>query len=566
MTEGPLAERRSTPWLAAAVAAIALTPYATVTLPFQAALWIQGVLVVGILGVFLVLRARGLVRAALGAPGALRWGLVLYASAAMWGGVVGVASGNPARFVTTQFASMFLLPVAFLAFGADRPVAPDSLARGLGAAAAVALLLHLGAFLAFDRLLPPPGEPFRLCLRNDVGFTGVAVMGFLVATAWLRHTRVWAAAGACACLAVLVVGSMSRGAWAVAVLGLAVWAGLAGAMRLRSVVRTGAAVVVVLALGAVGAYRVGRRGEVKVALSLPAAETAPSAPAPCGVETHEVVPLGAGPQWTPIVNGMAFGARAIEVDACYWGAEGAPIKLFVEGRDADGRTLIQAPILREGRDAWARLKVVHFLPEGVHTIDIRVWTDRGPWLISDMRVRPLENTAAAWLRALSLRLGAAVAAVGAPVADPTLRYRWREWQAVRARWVEAGPWRLAIGQGLGVTFPFLNAGYDASGRRVVLTTASYIHDFYVFLGFKLGVAGFAAFAGLVLLAGWTLVRAVRERGRTWADWLVPAAAAAWVAYLAWSVTSPEILDFRVAPLWGALLAATGGGRHRPPEP
>ena len=34
-----------------------------------------------------------------------------------------------------------------------------------------------------------------------------------------------------------------------------------------------------------------------------------------------------------------------------------------------------------------------------------------------------------------------------------------------------------------------------------------------------------------------------------------AATSAWIGYSVWSVTSPEILDFSMAPLWGLLVAA-----------
>jgi hypothetical protein len=556
MTEVQPVERRALPWLGVAVTAIALAPYLTVLLRFQTALWVQGTIILAVVSVLLLFRVRALPRAALDAPRAVQWGLGLYTSAAVWGAVVGLASGNPTRYVVTQLASMLLLPAAFFAFSTPPLIAGEQLAGGLGVAAGVALAIHIAAFLGFDGLLPPPGEPFRFCLRNDVSFTGLAVMGFLVAAAWFRSTKGWAACGAFLCLAVLVVGGMSRGAWAAAALGIAVWAGLSGAVRLRWIVWAAAVLIPVVAVAAIAAHRIGLRAEQKVEPSLAAADGPSVSPAP-GAGLARVVALpGSGPKWTPLAGGMALEARAIEVEAWLLGEEGTKAKLWVEGHRGPGEATIRAPIRQEGRNEWTKLWAVEFLPEGVRTVDFRIWTSGGQWLLSDLRMRPLEGTAEAWLRALRVRFGATVIAFTVPGADPTLRYRWGEWRAVRARWAEAEPWRLALGYGLGAPFRFINASYDPGGRRVMLPNASYIHNFFVFLGFKLGLAGLGALVGLLLLAGGTAVRAVRERGSGRADWLVPAAAAAWLAYLVWGLTSPELLDFRVVPALGALLAAT----------
>lgn len=59
---------------------------------------------------------------------------------------------------------------------------------------------------------------------------------------------------------------------------------------------------------------------------------------------------------------------------------------------------------------------------------------------------------------------------------------------------------------------------------------------------------------------WNLGRALRlEASRSW---IHAAAAAAWIGYLTWALTSPEIIDFRIAPLLGALCAAARGYDER----
>ena len=38
------------------------------------------------------------------------------------------------------------------------------------------------------------------------------------------------------------------------------------------------------------------------------------------------------------------------------------------------------------------------------------------------------------------------------------------------------------------------------------------------------------------------------------------AAASWITYILWSAAAPEILDFRMAAIWGMLAAATAVAR------
>lgn len=540
---------------AAAVFAIALVPYATIRLPFRTALWTQGIVIAAVVTVLLIAGARSVARTWLTTPPAYRWGLGLYASAALWGAVVGLASGNPAHNVLAQLAAMLMLPAAFLAFAARRGIAAEELVGGLAVAAAAALAIHVLAFIGVDGLQPPPGEPVRLYLRNDVSLGGVAVLGVLVAAAWWRNQRRWRPGMATALLGVFAVGGMSRGAWFAVGAGLVAWAIISGLVPLRLAVRL--LLVALAVLGAVEAAGrwIGARSLRPVEIGLPTVDAPSLPPPPGGGRVLLVADADAGRRQAPLVRGVPFRGRAVEVDLWLMGGEDTAAIMTVTGERRGAVT--RARFRVEGcDDAWVPLQVVQFLPAGTRLVDVDIRTDRGRWLATSPQVHVLDTAIAAWLRALRLRLAATVTALAAPAADRTLRYRWREWQAIRARWGEAGPARLAVGQGLGATFNFRNGSFDEQGRRVMLPIASYIHDYYVFLAFKLGLAGLAALAGIGLLVGWTLVRAVQQRAVSNADWLAPAAAAVWLAYLVWGLTSPEILDFRVAPVLGALLAAT----------
>jgi hypothetical protein len=205
-----------------------------------------------------------------------------------------------------------------------------------------------------------------------------------------------------------------------------------------------------------------------------------------------------------------------------------------------------------------RLHTVQRLPLGTERINAYLYAGSGTWSVEELRLRTLPGAPATWLRAILLRLTSAVAAFSSPQSDGTLAYRLREWRAVRAHWASAGLGRLLTGQGLGATFAYPNSSWDDDGHRALAKSASYIHNYYIFLAFKLGLAGLAALGGLLLVVGWTASRAFAARRSTEAGsaWFLAAAASAWAAFLLWSVTSPEILNFRMAPIWGALIAAS----------
>jgi peptidoglycan biosynthesis protein MviN/MurJ (putative lipid II flippase) len=87
---------------------------------------------------------------------------------------------------------------------------------------------------------------------------------------------------------------------------------------------------------------------------------------------------------------------------------------------------------------------------------------------------------------------------------------------------------------------------------------NYIHNFYVFLLFKLGLVGMAAVVSAIVLWIQSPLSHLRTLPPGSPDRVFLAAVvAAWVSYAIWSLASPEILDFRMAPLWGFLVGASG---------
>jgi len=137
--------------------------------------------------------------------------------------------------------------------------------------------------------------------------------------------------------------------------------------------------------------------------------------------------------------------------------------------------------------------------------------------------------------------------------DASLAFRLGESGYLLGRFAQAPLAVQLFGHGLGATFSLpARTATDPPGLQPT-EDLNYIHNFYVFLLYKLGVAG----ALLVLLAigvwAWKLVATARRLPAGVSRGLVVALAASWIAYCIWSVTSPEILDFRIAPLWGLLL-------------
>jgi len=119
-----------------------------------------------------------------------------------------------------------------------------------------------------------------------------------------------------------------------------------------------------------------------------------------------------------------------------------------------------------------------------------------------------------------------------------------------------------FGHGLGFTFTSKNLGYDEADGLAPGHPTNYIHNYYVFLLVKLGLfGGLAIVLALTLWTAWSL-RAALACSHEPAKTFLLAATAAWVAGLVWSLACPELVDFRMAPLWGYLLAASVDATHR----
>ena len=516
---------------------VAVLPFASFWLPFQTGLWVRGVTVATIVAALIAAGHRDIVRAVREAPRAVRLGLLLYSAATIYGAAVGMALGNPIRYVVTQTASMLILPASFVGFCTGTRLNLKGLATGLGLGGAVALAVHLGFLVAHRGEPSVAGEALRLALPNDVSLTGVAVMATLMSLAWWYEVRNVVAACAATASACLLVGSMSRGAWLVSAgaIVLAWW--LSSRRAWWTLALVAAAPLLCVAALVAASSLVSGRGLSLVGPGL------------------EVRPHGPGEQATDLKRNVVVTGRPVEIDFAASGSTSPRPVLFVEARNTAGVVTsfnFRAPTSCAD---CAGARFVQFLPPGTVRLDFWVWQAGGNGEVLTLGARELPGALAGWLRTVDLRLRTTATALTHPAEDGTMQYRLSELAAVRRVWAAAPAVRRISGQGLGAVIEFPNSSWDNHGHRIVVPVASYLHNFYVFLGFKLGIAGLAALAGLLLVAGWSLSSAwvVRSHG---GSALASAAAACWCAYLAWAVTSPEIINANTATFLGALVAAS----------
>ncbi len=551
-----------------------LAPYLAVGLAHRAALQAQAVIVLTIV-VVLALRAGAAGRPgrepAWGGPGGAQLlGALLYLGAASLGAVVGLATGNAPVAVAGQWLSMALLPLAWWAASRESVAArPADVSGALTAAVGTACGLHLAYWLVAatqGRWLE------RMALASGVSVAGTVPLAALLAAA----------------LVAMAPGAKRRGAqpllWAILLFalasggrggGLILAAGLAalavtlepqGRWRLlKTVVLPGTILAVSLLLGGVWTERWIEAERP----NLVTPESLVSGRSPTGLR---IVRRGTGPEgvvvrWRPSgdkrqwrVTRRLPAAPATYLVRAGIGSSGVGrVRLGVRWSDRRGRVV---------RTDWGRAiggterrpaEILVVRPRPATALEIVVRTSpgaAGTWELRRPQLRRIGPPfVGAWgrqVKSTSRRLRGLLTP-GAE-GDASLEYRRAEAVSLLSR-IQRAPWgRRLLGQGLGATFSL--AGHEHEGTAWGRPTVgiNYVHDFYLFLLFKLGLVG--TLAVVLAIALWTrsLLRSARALPAGLERALATALLVAWLAYCAWSVTSPEILDFRTAPLWGLLFA------------
>lgn len=573
-------------WVAGSLAAaIILVPYSTVALPYRVALVTQSVaiLVLTLAALAVGGRRSGIVRRLLSAPRPLLAGLALYSVAAVLGTLVAIIRGNDLRHTAGQTLSMALLPLGALA-GLSLPTRrlPRALSGGVVAGVAAAVTLHLGAWatsLAGGHLMP------RLYLSNSVAAVGAILFALLLTLGPLaagRGRARIAVGGVALLLLIYIFGSGVRSLWIVAPPTLLVLALVHGGRRLRFFLGMGLALLGVV-LGSVAIMARGSPQQQHGPPSAVSSTTAVPAPPPlppwveilatrapeAGDSTHFV--------WQPGPDRRSFVAippAEVETDRTYrlqgmlQGSGSGWCHLSMDWFDdaVPPRWLKEVwtdPVLA-GRGP-RRTAVIAVAPPGARHFRVRVNCSvdaGGRWELSRLEVGPVPSRFLAFAREnlgyLLRRSQRGMAALEAPLtatADPSVRFRIEETLRLLHLHLQSPlPSRL-LGHGLGATFPLPALGLDDEGRPITVERPNYIHDFYAFLLYKLGVVGSVLVIAALIL--WTITPLVHLRHNPLSEQraFLAAAVATWVGYAVWNIACPEFLDFRLAALWGLLVAA-----------
>ncbi len=592
MREASFAPRVSNAILAFCTSAVILFPYLTVNLPYRRALVVQaaGILLSTLVLLFAGLMQKGWRKRLFETAPAIRLGVFLYGAAALHGAAVALIRGNDLKLVAGQLLSMGLLPLGFIA-GSVLPTRKGWLTfcvSAVGAASLASLVhfVHWAVNFSSGRLVP------RLYLPNNSSAVGVSLLAFLFASALcgvLSGMKRIAAFLSAAVLGLFIIGSGVRSLWAMVPLGLitvvALWRWRT-AMAKRTVLWTVAPSLALVGVGAIAwlcvtAWLAKPRPNVLPTNDLtwaaahlpPAAHLAPATSIPGvplalqwnGDETRKDFRIG---KPFPILGGRAYRIRATA-----HGEGGGTGYLQAVFLDRYGKWCGAAWVRLEHSDEPRRFDGIGIAPEGSTQAALVVGANPGKpsaWKLWDFYLEDMGPGHLGLLhQQLSLMRDRAVAAVFTLFnddlsLDSSVSVRLKESRTLLGYFLQ-NPWFLKLtGVGLGATYSFQTFGVDdATGQLIEITQPNYVHNFFLFLLYKLGIVGFCS----VLAALGIWLRALVSIKRLASDLLlnafVTASFASLLAYSIWSLACPEILDFRVAPVWGILLAMAA--RPNPPS-
>lgn len=548
-------------FLAAALAGAVAVPFLTLALPFRLALAVQAAL---LLGIFLALAVWALLNAGgrrhlwlTPAPGLAAAGVAFWTAAAGLGAAVGLASGNAPARVAGQLLSMGLLPVGFVAARTmvlglpadERKTLRQTFARALVAAvsAAAALQLLLWLFSAGLR----GGASVRAHLANSVSVSSLVPLALIFSLALPEAVRSRSLRWACwGVLGIVLVASAVRGAWIAAVAGLVIWVLLdVAVLKSRRGLRglallAGAGAVAALFLLAAGRY-----------LDAPRPNVLPW-PERVSQQFRTSLSLeGEGRlSWSSDLRRAWVGTFfPVEPETLYrlraeaGGSSAGPAFVVLSWRDDEGERTGGLQLRLPPTEEALPSAVYGRPPPGTTQAVLLVGNVKpepgGQWRVAELRVEPLGPAWSAPLVQQAAYLRHRILSLAGAAGDPlkhrrTLSFRAAESRRLLELWRESSWTRRLLGHGLGAEFTL-------DGERL-----HYVHNFYLFALYKLGLLG-----SLLALGGgalWTASALLASRCRSAASAFAAAAAAAWLAYWLWSVSSPEILNFRLAPLWGLL--------------
>ncbi|HKI86546.1 MAG TPA: hypothetical protein VKA53_07360 [Thermoanaerobaculia bacterium] len=555
-------------------AVLAIAPFASVPLPFRASLYLQAALAVALTGCLLGLlwrRPRNAWRRARSVSGMMWVGVALYGGTAILGLLVAVAAGRDLKRAAGQFLAMGLLAAAAVgafALRGNRAWSNLSLGLTMGAAAGASIdLLHWAWSLL-------RGNPLlRLTFANAVNASSVSLMAlpFALALAFHRPSRFvgWALTPL---LLLDIIGSGVRSLWLVTIaVILLLLIGRFGWNWLLSRRALGWAGVLIVALAVLGLALISAG---KTARPVPggtgkaASIFAPSSALGAAGETRGVVrfawPRGGSP--SPAAFSAPFGiraGRAFDLTACVLpGAEGrAAIEILWlgEGRRILGMNRLE--LERRSPTGCVSRSLTSPLGATAARLVFRGGSLSGLWRLHSIA---LDDAGPAWIAPLTRQLGFEMSRARSLVeflhhpskideGTVTIRFRLQESLAVLRQFRSSSLVEKVFGHGLGALLPLHLYGFDNRGHWIHYSEVNFIHNFYFFLLFKVGILGLIAVCA-ALLCWMTYLYLLLRRGLSEpVRSFVLASLIAWLGFAVWSLAAPEILDFRLAPLWGLML-------------
>jgi len=565
--------------LPSALVGILAAPYFTIHFDHRASLRMQAGVILGIVMALLVgasvRRRREGPRTS--RPSGAGWGAqsvasLVYFAGALFGAVVGIASGNAPEAVAGQALSMALLPLAWLAgtrsaAEGQSTVLYAALVGAVGVASAVHWL-HWFAVGATGIWVE------RLAFGNSVSPSGAAPLAATLAAAFgtAKHHSVRRAAVVCLfAILLFALGSGGRGAW------VAISLGLGGVVvtvdrparwrLLRGVIPPATFLLLSLLLGGLWTerrldnMRPERLGADSLRDDAPRAGlTILPSSSPHGgvVATWSRTPSKR--QWLLTRPMTVSDPGTYRLVGAIRGTGAGEARLGLRWLDGSGTVLRSdwTPSVRA--TAWRPIDMSAATPARAAAVEISIWSSddsTGTWQLRDpglSRVGP--RILAPWVnhvQATGRRLRGALGSGSAE--DPSLAYRRREARSLSEHLSQSTWWRRVSGHGLGATFNLTHDRGDTSPSSRPTSDVHYIHNFYLFLLFKLGLVGSTLVLAALGLWGLSVAILARSASPGLDKRLSLALLAAWLAYCVWSISSPEILDFRIAPLWGLLFGS-----------
>jgi hypothetical protein len=567
------------------VAVVVLAPYATIRLEYRTALQVQALTILGAIVVALavgLLRSRPWRSTASGvspaetvlAPGLLpskpiRTGLAFYGLAALVGAAVGLASGNSAVLLAGQVLSLSLLPLAAWAGSSLRRDSAALLVLVFPVTICLAASAHFGHW-AFEVAHGHPVQ--RLFFSNTVSVSDLALVALLLALAAAADSRPAIRRGAVfvtVLIALYIIGSGTRSVWLILPLAVLLYRVLAGPGNAgsRSAMKALGLLAIIGVLAAIGFHLWLDRLERPPLLTdedFIAAATAPRTDADklawsAGQSARQLtrpVPVDRSGSYrlSAVVRGGQRGAAVVVLR--FFNAEGVRV----------GSLRLRAPALDRAR----RLETLGASPTTARTAMIWLITEQGAvgsWEIEGLRCHRLGPRRLAPLLTQASAMEHRLASIASlwpsrqPLTDRSISFRFAEARELSRRLRRAPLLRQLFGHGLGATFrlPDTEPAAKRTGPRG--SPQNYIHNYYLFLLFKLGWLGTALMLSALGLWSWHTFRCAWKAAPGPRREFLAAASVSWVAYLLLGLSMPTFLDFRLTPIWGLLLAAIAGDRE-----